>query len=655
MYLEQRAEFYTWDRPATYSLSLEELFRHEFNHYLQGRFLIPGFWGVNPFYENNRLTWYEEGHAEFLCASSDYEGIKLKQSTVNRMKYDYPGWPSLSDVLTSYYGQAGSIYYPYGNLVWFNWYKNDYGKIKLFNDLTRSNNIVGFDSVVNVLKNSPAAQAQWQSFLTDVYNDIIPAWQINTNWTNDQNLVIALLNDIHDEFTAITTMTNVTVTGEATSLIARFRISGTITGSGTATNNTEVAISVNLALDTLLTLLYNDPYINNFDYIVGYVTDITHPGNVPTANFHILGSLRDPAVPENPAADFTADHRIALTGNPVNFISLSHGYIKGYTWSFSGGSPPVSSGLNPSVTYNSAGEYPVSLTVTGKAPSITDTKTVENYIKVYAPSTTSYCSASHAYDYAWISRVKLKDIDNTTNGFPPSGYSDFSSAFLTELDRNVAYPIFVDLSYTNSPSMGIAMWIDLNNNGSFTDQGEQLLLAHPPQLSQLSGATITIPADATTGVTRMRIRATYNGGAISPCGADGYMGEVEDYTVVIGTPTNTQATGTTTGTACYNATQTISVAANGNSFIVPDGGNVTMIAGHNILYYPGTAVHLGGYLWGMVAPAGPYCVTPAILMPPAVIGKLRNPAGSVSTLFKIYPNPTAGNFTVELTAPGEAE
>jgi hypothetical protein len=79
MYIEQRAEFYTWDRPATYGLSLEELFRHEYNHYVQGRYLIPGCWGQTAFYQNNRLTWYEEGHADFLCASTDNEGVKLKQ------------------------------------------------------------------------------------------------------------------------------------------------------------------------------------------------------------------------------------------------------------------------------------------------------------------------------------------------------------------------------------------------------------------------------------------------------------------------------------------------------------------------------------------------------------------------------------------------
>ncbi|MEZ5082389.1 MAG: collagenase [Bacteroidales bacterium] len=542
MYLEQPAEFYTWDRPETYSLSLEELFRHEFNHYLQGRYLIPGYWGQVPFYDNNRLTWYEEGHAEFICASTAFEGIKLKTSTINTIKYDYPNWPSLADVLNSYYGQAGSIYYPYGNLVWYNWYINDYGKIKTFHDLTRNNDITGFDNLVNSIKNSPTAQTQWQSFLMDVYNDVIPAWEVNTSWINDEDLTVALLDDIQNEFIEITGMSEVAVTLDASSIISRFRISGIITGTEPASNLTDAAIKANEALDTLLVQLKSDQFIKNFDYTVGYLTNVSNPANIPTADFYILGSLRDPSIPDDPVANITSDERILLTGNSVNFESLSTGYIKGYAWEFPGGTPPVSAKINPAITYESEGLYSVSLIVYGKNQTIADTITMENYISVYSPAVEEYCTATNGYDYSWISKVQIEDIDNSTIGFPLEGFTDFSATLVTELIQGSSYPISIDLNYTNSPNRNIAVWIDINKNGSFEDTGEQLLLANPPQLEQLSGATITIPADAPTGITRMRVRANYlGGGNISSCGYDAYMGETEDYSVVIAGGENTLA------------------------------------------------------------------------------------------------------------------
>ena len=36
------------------------------SHYLQGRYEVPGLWGQGKMYENERLSWFEEGNAEFL-------------------------------------------------------------------------------------------------------------------------------------------------------------------------------------------------------------------------------------------------------------------------------------------------------------------------------------------------------------------------------------------------------------------------------------------------------------------------------------------------------------------------------------------------------------------------------------------------------------
>ena len=69
MYIEQDGTFFTYERTPQDSIySLEELFRHEYTHYLQGRYLVPGLFGEGKLYENERLTWFEEGGAEFLLA-----------------------------------------------------------------------------------------------------------------------------------------------------------------------------------------------------------------------------------------------------------------------------------------------------------------------------------------------------------------------------------------------------------------------------------------------------------------------------------------------------------------------------------------------------------------------------------------------------------
>jgi hypothetical protein len=100
---------------------------------------------------------------------------------------------------------------------------------------------------------------------------------------------------------------------------------------------------------------------------------------------------------------------------------------------------------------------------------------------------------------------------------------------------------------------------------------------------------------------------------------------------------------------CYNAIQTIYVAGGGTTFTVQPGGSATMIAGMNIIYYPGTTVQEGGYMHGYISTE--FCTNPVNPM-------VNNPqvAGDVATSLKesadanrvmIYPNPTSGVFTLE--------
>lgn len=100
-------------------------------------------------------------------------------------------------------------------------------------------------------------------------------------------------------------------------------------------------------------------------------------------------------------------------------------------------------------------------------------------------------------------------------------------------------------------------------------------------------------------------------------------------------------------TECYDASQTITTAGNGTVFIVKSGGSTTMVAGENIIYLPSTTVQSGGYLRGYIAPDGPWCNTPAL--PGAATAQEETPGRSEKSSFKIYPNPTTGNFILELT------
>ncbi|MDC9723433.1 MAG: GEVED domain-containing protein [Urechidicola sp.] len=72
--------------------------------------------------------------------------------------------------------------------------------------------------------------------------------------------------------------------------------------------------------------------------------------------------------------------------------------------------------------------------------------------------------------------------------------------------------------------------MDYNQDGDFTDSGEQVWTQSATNSSSVGGA-FTIPMTASLGATRMRVSMKYNGVPTS-CESFGY-GEVEDYTVTI--------------------------------------------------------------------------------------------------------------------------
>ncbi|MBU1010057.1 MAG: PKD domain-containing protein [Bacteroidetes bacterium] len=82
------------------------------------------------------------------------------------------------------------------------------------------------------------------------------------------------------------------------------------------------------------------------------------------------------------AANFKADKKQLCPGNTVHFEPFCSGQPLSYHWTFEGGTPDQWEGANPVITYNIAGVYGVSLTVTDA--SATNTFSLDEMITVEA-------------------------------------------------------------------------------------------------------------------------------------------------------------------------------------------------------------------------------------------------------------------------------
>lgn len=70
-----------------------------------------------------------------------------------------------------------------------------------------------------------------------------------------------------------------------------------------------------------------------------------------------------------PVASFMATNTGICPGSSITFTNTTTGTTSSFQWSFPGGTPATSTELNPTVTYNNAGTYTVTLTATNSAGS----------------------------------------------------------------------------------------------------------------------------------------------------------------------------------------------------------------------------------------------------------------------------------------------
>ncbi|MFZ4399666.1 MAG: GEVED domain-containing protein [Bacteroidales bacterium] len=184
----------------------------------------------------------------------------------------------------------------------------------------------------------------------------------------------------------------------------------------------------------------------------------------------------------------------------------------------------------------------------------------------------SYCNASGNMDYnTSITSVNFNAINNVTA--KPAAYNNYTS-ISTTVNKNSNYNLNVKLNTDGNYTMHAYAWIDWNHDYDFLDAGESydlgIVVNSINGISSLSPLSITIPATAISGTTRMRISAKYNSAPFS-C-ETGFDGEVEDYslnvTSITCTPPTLKPSVFTSSTVTNNSLSVGWIRGNGNNVLV---------------------------------------------------------------------------------------
>ncbi|MFJ8670079.1 collagenase [Streptomyces sp. NPDC093600] len=193
IYIERGATFYTYQRrvPQDSRLTLEELFRHEYVHYLNGRFAVPGFFGEGSWYEDDRTTAMDEGTAEFFDGATRDDGIAVRKSLVQSVIADTArGGPRMTvdQLLHATYAGDGFRFYAYaGTFFEFLWIQRPATLREMYGHL-RADDPAAFDAWRQRLGRDAALQRSYDAFLDAQIAKVDELFVPNTTYTPNERL-----------------------------------------------------------------------------------------------------------------------------------------------------------------------------------------------------------------------------------------------------------------------------------------------------------------------------------------------------------------------------------------------------------------------------------------------------------------------------------
>ena len=205
-------------------------------------------------------------------------------------------------------------------------------------------------------------------------------------------------------------------------------------------------------------------------------------------------------------------------------------------------------------------------------PEISSSVTISAYFGVGNGSFDEYCTPPSLGDIIYgfyVDGVQLGDIDNLNTGGipPPAGYVDYSADHSTTISRNSEQMLTVH-GGPGDP-IQLAAWIDYDQSGTYDANekiGEGAYFLVPGD--RRAFYPFQVPATASLGSTRMRVRAVYvipgEPVPMDPCYAYQYS-EIEEYEIVIDDNTPVDCAGTPNGPANPGYS-----CNDGNSFTVFD-------------------------------------------------------------------------------------
>ncbi|MBK3496545.1 collagenase ColA [Viridibacillus sp. YIM B01967] len=362
IYIEEKGTFFTYERTPEQSIySLEELFRHEFTHYLQGRYEVPGLFGTGDMYQNERLTWFQEGNAEFFAGSTRTNDVVPRKSIIS----------GLSDEPSQRYTAEQTMFAKYGSWDFYNYsfalqsymYNHQFDTFDRIQDLIRANDVKSYDAYRDALSKDPQLNTEYQAYMQQLIDNQekydVP--QVSEDYFAEHKP--KALKEVEREIADVANVKDAKITKHKSQFFDTFTVEGTYVGSETKGEYKDwktMSKQVNQVLEQLSQKEWSG-YKTVTAYFVNYRLNAANQFEYDIV-FH--GVATDNGENQAPIVNMNGPYA-GVENEKIQFKSDGSkdedGEIVSYLWDFGDGK--TSEEANPTHVYEQAGTYDVTLKV----------------------------------------------------------------------------------------------------------------------------------------------------------------------------------------------------------------------------------------------------------------------------------------------------
>jgi len=289
IYIEQRGEFYTYDRTSAQSAyTLEDLFRHEYVHYLDGRYQIQEEFGdPGSLYPGERLTWYQEGLAELVAGATRVKDILPRRVLVELVAGDGGDRMTVNEIVGASYN-SGFQFYRYSCLLLLHMLEEHHTRLIGLLEAVRGNNPATVDALWAGLKADAALQTTFDAFLDAHVDALVGGMQFKEDIPTARRPSVLPANNEAELFAAITALSPSIAPTAAIIQPGRYRFQDSFTVSVAADPQTSphlVRAALNNAMNGRLHALALG--IDNFLSATAWYGEIQYTANNATATYFI--------------------------------------------------------------------------------------------------------------------------------------------------------------------------------------------------------------------------------------------------------------------------------------------------------------------------------------------------------------------------------